>query len=327
MPASKYHFLKNMERGKENMHYHIYCPVCEKYLGKRDDLSDIINCTCGEQISVSEVKTFFLSVSLEGQLCELLNNSDVRNSMMTYRFKGKNSQESLEDIYDEHAYQRLFINDGILSSPFNFSYCFNTDGALMGKSSDKTIWPIYVMLIELPPKDRSRHMLLAGLYVANKDPNQKIFLQPFVEEANILANRGFDWIHDGKTVNSKMIPLCAIVDSVARWQMLNMSSFNAHYGCTFCCIKTERTLKGQRFAIPTGTISKRTAESTSRDMEEAYSRRDEKRAKDRIVKGVKGPSPLIRLAYFNIISGFVPDYMHAMLLGVIRLQTDHFRIC
>lgn len=43
---------------------------------------------------------------------------------------------------------------------------------------------------------------------------------------------------------SKAIPLCAIVDSVARFQMLNMSGINA---CTFCYQKAEHTEKGQKF--------------------------------------------------------------------------------
>lgn len=38
--------------------------------------------------------------------------------------------------------------------------------------------------------------------------------------------------------------------------------------------------------------------------------------------GVTGPSPLINMPYFDIVWGFVPDYMHAVLLGVIRQLTE-----
>ncbi len=34
--------------------------------------------------------------------------------------------------------------------------------------------------------------------------------------------------------------------------------------------------------------------------------------------GVKGLSMLFVLPLFNIVSGFVPDYMHSVLLGVCR---------
>lgn len=36
------------------------------------------------------------------------------------------------------------------------------------------------------------------------------------------------------------------------------------------------------------------------------------------VKGVKGPSLLMKLQKFNIISGFVPEYQHSVCLGTTR---------
>lgn len=38
----------------------------------------------------------------------------------------------------------------------------------------------------------------------------------------------------------------------------------------------------------------------------------------KLVKGVKGPSILNTLLYFNLAQAFVPDYMHCVLLGVVR---------
>lgn len=52
--------------------------------------------------------------------------------------------------------------------------------------------------------------------------------------------------------------------------------------------------------------------------------RDMKRALDEgsSFKGVKGPSPLINLPHFNIVWGFIPDYMHSVLLAVSRQLTE-----
>lgn len=146
-------------------------------------------------------------------------------------------------------------------------------------------------------------MLLAGLYVGPKDPNQMVFLQPFIKEANKLSSEGFSWIHEGKEVVSKVILLCAVTDSVARWQLLNMQSFHAFYGCTFCYEKQEKT--GPR-------------RGRKQDARRAYERKDESRTDKRHYKGVKGPSILMNLLYFDLIWGFVVDYMHAILLGVIK---------
>ena len=38
--------------------------------------------------------------------------------------------------------------------------------------------------------------------------------------------------------------------------------------------------------------------------------------------GVKGPSMVMLLPKFDIIRGFVPEYMHSVLLGVVRMFID-----
>jgi len=44
-------------------------------------------------------------------------------------------------------------------------------------------------------------MLLAGLYISPKDPNQMIFLQHFVNEVNKLASESFSWMWQNCTWN------------------------------------------------------------------------------------------------------------------------------
>lgn len=181
------------------------------------------------------------SISLESQLKKLLNNSHIASSLLTHRFNRKKERiDTFEIIYDGELYKKHCSPEGILLSPFNFSFSFFTDGVPTGKSTGKSLWPIYVTINELPFKDRSSYMLLAGLYVEPKDPNQMVFLQPFVKEVNKLSSEGFSWIHEGKEVVSKVILLCAITDSVARCQLLNMQSFHAFYRCTFCYEKQEK---------------------------------------------------------------------------------------
>lgn len=260
---------------------------------------------------------------MESQFKRLLKNITIINSLLTYRFnRSKINDTALEDIYDGAEYKKHFDNGNILSCPYNFSYSFNTDGVPMGKSCGKTIWPIYITINELPPKERNKYVLLAGLYVGNKDPNQNIFLQPFIKQANKLSLHGFHWNHDGKDVTSKVIPLCAVVDSVARFQMLNMSGINAYYACTFCYQKAEHTVKGQRFPPCTYEVPKRTTESTVKDIEKTFEKQNERNERKRYVKGVKGPTALLQLQFFDLIAGFVPDYMHCILLGVVRLYTE-----
>lgn len=322
IPSSKYMYFNHIDRSDNYLKYHIFCPECDKYFGNTNNFTEYVNCNCGHVITVSS-SNYFLSIDLESQFKTLFNNTTIVDSLLTYRFnRSKINDTALEDIYDGAEYRKFFDNGNVLSHMFNFSYSFNTDGIPMGKSCGKTIWPIYITLNELPPNERSKHVLLAGLYIGKKDPNQNMFLQPFVEQANKLSLHGFNWNHNGKDVKSKAIPLCAIVDSVARFQMLNMSGINAYYACTFCYQKAEHTIKGQRFPPCIQKAPERTTESTIKDIENTFEKRNERDIRKKYVKGVKGPTALLQLHFFNLIAGFVPDYMHCILLGVIRLHTE-----
>jgi hypothetical protein len=297
------------------------------YLGEKSCLSESVHCPyCVNDVDVSKPSNFFLSISLESQLKKLVNDSRIATSLLAHRFNRKKEHpDAFEDIYDGEQYKKHCGPGGILSSPFNFSFSFCTDGISTGKSTGKSLWPIYVTINELPFKDRSRYMLLAGLYIGPKDPNQLTFFEPFVKETNKLSSEGFSWIHEGKEIVSKVIPLCAVTDSVARWQLLNMQSFHAYYGCTFCYEKQEKTgPKSRCFNINSNKADDRTAESTYQDAMIAYERRDEPcTASKQHYKGVKGPSILMNLLYFDLIWGFVVDYMHAILLGVIKSHMEY----
>ncbi|XP_032679755.1 uncharacterized protein LOC116848100 [Odontomachus brunneus] len=42
----------------------------------------------------------------------------------------------------------------------------------------------------------------------------------------------------------------------------------------------------------------------------------------KIVRGIKGPSILMLLPVFNIVTSFTPDYLHSILLGVVKTFTE-----
>ncbi|KAJ1526429.1 hypothetical protein ONE63_009563 [Megalurothrips usitatus] len=318
--TSKLSFMNRLlENNRLEVRNHYFCDECSVYMAAAEPAVSSIVCEyCSTTINMAKSTIYFASISLESQLKELLADKQVAESILTYRFnRVKDSEENLEDIYDGSEYKQLSAPGGILAQPENFSFSFFVDGVTVGKTK-KSMWPIYVTITELPPKERQKHMLLAGLYYGPHDPDQKVFLKPFVEEVNKLSSSGVSWFHDGRNVISKVIPLIAVVDSVARCQCMNMQTFSAFYGCTFCYQKTERTVKRLKFVIPSEPAKERTRESYERDVMKAYEKRFEVREEDQHYKGVKGPCSLARLNYFNLFTGFVVDYMHNILLGVTK---------
>ena len=69
----------------------------------------------------------------------------------------KQSTFHIEDIYDGEHYRNLSANNRPLSAKYhnNISFVLNTDGVPIFKSSKTSIWPIYLMINELPYKEYS----------------------------------------------------------------------------------------------------------------------------------------------------------------------------
>jgi hypothetical protein len=60
------------------------------------------------------------------------------------------SPENLEDIYDGEHYAASHL----LRELFTISFSMNTDGAPPFDSTSKTLWPVYLVINELPPNIR-----------------------------------------------------------------------------------------------------------------------------------------------------------------------------
>ena len=93
----------------------------------------------------------------------------------------KQAQENIEDIYG--WLYRSLDRKGILSSGNNISFILNTDGVPVFKSSKVSIWPLYLIINELPHHKRlaKENMLFAGMWFGDKKPAMWTFLKPFHE--------------------------------------------------------------------------------------------------------------------------------------------------
>ncbi|XP_048111205.1 uncharacterized protein LOC125302185 isoform X1 [Alosa alosa] len=317
LPRSKYLFNKVFNEQSKDISFQIYCQQCKHLIGTSHEITNRKHCvTCGTAFETDRLNggSFFLSLPLDSQIQAFLENSDV-SSHLNYRFiRTKSNHNAISDIYDGVKYKALAGPGEILSNPNNLSYTFNSDGSPLFKSAKFSMWPIHIMINELPPAMRSKHLILAGLWCGPREPLMEIFLKPFVEQAKKLANVGVTWRNQGELVKSKLVGLCCSVDSKARPQMLNTTQFNGYYGCSFCLHPGEIVGRVIKYPVSADSYEDCTNEMMLQDMELAG-------RTGRTVRGVKGPTPLINLPYFDVVWGFVPDYMHATLLGVSRQIT------
>ena len=78
----------------------------------------------------------------------------------------RRSPSGLYDIYDGRKYRSLSKPGGPLckeTNPANLSFIINTDGVSLFKSSHVDIWPIYLVINELPAIVRYNYCILHSL--------------------------------------------------------------------------------------------------------------------------------------------------------------------
>lgn len=71
---------------------------------------------------------------------------------LTHHFnRVKRAERNIEDVYDGALYQRKFVPGGFLSERYNISVKVNTDGVAIFRSSQFGVWPLFLLVNELPP--------------------------------------------------------------------------------------------------------------------------------------------------------------------------------
>ena len=77
--------------------------------------------------------------------------------LLKTREKRASSTSTIADVLDGSEYSQLARPGGFLcptSNPANLSFTINTDGVALFKSSKTEIWPLFLVINELPPSAR-----------------------------------------------------------------------------------------------------------------------------------------------------------------------------
>lgn len=123
-----------------------------------------------------------MQLKLVSQRQALWKNKEFCDMVRTHKFQHylNNKAERLSDIYDGVLNKRLFQNYGVLTSPNYLSFSLNTDGAPLFKSSNISIWPVYLLINELPIVQRKKrnYALFYGVWISCRKPQMSPFLKP-----------------------------------------------------------------------------------------------------------------------------------------------------
>ena len=313
LPSTRYMLSRLFSLCQGKVEKHFFCTHCSTntYLGRSVSVTECP--VCKACLDTDSNVGFFLVLPLGNQLKEMFENSNV-SSLIDYPYnRVKKTAENIEDIYDGDAYKKV---KGLSES--NVSLTWNSDGASAFNSSSKSIWPLQCVINELPFHIRRLHILLTGLWFFSSKPNIHTFLKPFVEECIKLEKVGFTWFDkvSNSVKQTKVFTIIGSCDSVARALLQNIKQFNGRFGCSWCvnpgvCIQSESGGPPKR-VYNSELYPGRSHSQYIDDAKFAVQNGRETR------HGVKGANPLLLINSFNIIDGFVVDYMHCVLLGVTK---------
>ncbi|XP_073668003.1 uncharacterized protein [Paramisgurnus dabryanus] len=305
LPATKYLFKKLFKTGKYD--FNLYCPKCCCVLENNACT------TCHQVFEKNELMkngNFFFTLPLIDQLKHLLETLNLGESL-NYRKNRPTNPDTISDIMDGKLYEQM-CKDSNLKNDYSFSLTFNSDGVPIFKSSTFSIWPLLCYINELPSKIRKNNIFLAGLWFGARKPTVSTFFGPFANQMKTLGSVGFEWCLKGEIIKSYVYAIICSCDSVARAMLQNVKQFNGKFGCNWCLHPGERVEKGRGY-VQVYLYLEDVRERCHTNMIEW-----QRNVGVGETFGVKGPTSLMSLPYFDIVSGFVVDSMHCVDLGVMR---------
>jgi hypothetical protein len=237
-------------------------------------------------------------------------------------YKKKRSADTnvLSDIQDGNMYNWFFRNeikdDYDLKTVFTFT--LNTDGISPSDKSNLTIWPVYLVINELPKNIRFcyDHVILAGLSVSHGKPNLETLFTPIIQELKSLEMGHLVTVHNER-IMVRFFCLCGVFDKPARADIIQINSSVGFNSCCKCykrgeSIPTENngTVRASIFYEDEPLI-KRDHDRYLKDVERSIK-------ENKMINGIKGPSLLSQLKYYKPTENTNIDCMHSLFYGVIR---------
>jgi len=217
----------------------------------------------------------------------------------------------LHDIWDGAALRPLCAPSRFFSDTNNLALSLSTDGVPLYKSSAVSLWPVYLVILNLPARIRMKaeNVLLCGLWVGTTKPMVDLLLTPITKFVKKLSTLGLSiqTCRGYLTVRAKLV--VGIFDLPAKAMVLCAKQFNGEYGCSVCLHPGKRLSNNARVYLPNHVYPERTHADVLAAAMEADSTRS-------CVQGIFRASPFA--STLDVVASIPIDYMHAVLEGVTR---------
>lgn len=283
---------------------HFFCSECLSQLATQSQ-------TCPECKKPTAV-SYFLEIPILLHLAKMFKRPGFYDSLNARFIRKKHANSNYEDIWDGDVYQSLSSNNGFLSNRNNISFTWNTDGISIFESSKFSVWPMYLVINELPYKERFKqeNVLLTGLWFGAKKPAANLFLN-FLREPLKELYKGVEFSIHGlaQRIIVRGIIICGTCDMPAKACFLNMHDHKGIFGCMKCKIQSKNHGRTRVYRYKKN-IPLRTSEETVYQGIQAHEQK-------KPCQGVKGPTIISKITH-DFIRTTAIDTMHCVYLGVVK---------
>lgn len=219
------------------MNYNFFCENCHRLLlvSKKPTQNQEMTCPLCNIVYFSnemiEKGTFFLIFNSKKRIQNLINIQ--RTSLLQNLEKiAQKTGQVLSDITDGHLVRLTRKKLGCALHDLTAS--ISTDRSPIFKSSKLSMWPVHIMINELPTITRWQNLLIGELWFGKGKSYMFLFLNAFVEQFNAIETILWKCFQTGQTLSTKIYMVCCIADAPARAAVMNRKQFNGYYGCPWC---------------------------------------------------------------------------------------------
>jgi Protein of unknown function (DUF1258) len=164
----------------------------------------------------------------------MFDRPDFRSNIKN-KFHADPNKTTLSDVIDGELYKKVYR---FVIGAFDLTFMLYTDGAQIFKSCKNSVWPILLVINELPYHLRflPQNIIFAGLWWNKGKPNFNLFMEPLIEQLKILKERVQFTLTNNQIIEFGAFVLNFTADKPAKSAMMCMSGHNGKSSCPKCYI-------------------------------------------------------------------------------------------
>lgn len=221
-PSSWYKVKRLLSESKPVSKEYFICSTCNQAINKKEHCS---SCSVNNR---SRIQSFHSFSIIEQIQYILLNN---KNLDLCYI----NKKNTMSDVIDGDFFHSVRAHN--LGEMLTLT--LNADGVQPNKGSPTTIWPILLVINEIPPDKRFRieNIILGGFWPGPSKPSRdqmKLLLRPLIDEL-VQLEHGYRFrLSNGSMHMIKVYLIAACCDKPAQALLQCISEPIAAFGCGRC---------------------------------------------------------------------------------------------